>query len=364
MEDENSDDPPATFGEGIMTVDKLSQTTYDECFESGGTTCLDPGDALRHNLEFIHDYKGGKVYLRCKWGDPDDVFDRIDVCRNCNICFAEKNVNIDNLRFLYSGYICVDLGNGGGRITWCEAGYAGGNTMSVGTGIGGYGACDSIYINNCYVHDIEDGPIGTQFTGDFEGMELNNVVCTDNVITTGKDLIELFSTKRVEGEDGLGKNKIRNAVVSGNIAAYLGYGYAGVCEGYCEGLAVHNWYYGEMVDCELYNNLMICSNGAIIGAHVASDGNPRGWFMHDNMYVLNPKLCGYLQGTDGVTYTNLKKSFYSSYKSPYTDRYIKYFTSIGIDTGSTFFSYDEASDAELNGYYFTSSWYIERGITP
>lgn len=360
-DDDSSQGEP--FGEDKTTRSKGWQGNCDENFISGGTTCRDPGDALRHNLEYIHSFPEGKVYLRCDWGSPSEVFDRIDLCRQCNICYGEKDVNLDNLAFLYSGYICADIGVGGGKVTYCEAGYAGGNWRSVGTGIGGFGGCESIFINNCYVHDIEDGPIGTQYTGDEEGVELNNVVCTDNVITTSSDLIELFSTKRVAGEDGLGKNKIRNAVVANNIAAYIGYGYPRTVE-WADGLAVHNWFYGEMVDCRLYNNIIYCSNGAIIGAHVASDGNPRGWYMYNNTYVLDPALCAFLRGTDGVTFTNLNKSFYAAYAMPFEERYLAYLASVGIDTGSTFMILDGSTQAEFDGYCITTGYYLERGLTP
>ena len=39
-------------------------------------------------------------------------------------------------------------------------------------------------------------------------------------------------------------------------------------------------------------------------------------------------------------------------------------TDIGIDIGSTYYSYEETTEAERLGYYYTSSWYIERGLTP
>ncbi|MBQ2468192.1 MAG: S-layer homology domain-containing protein, partial [Clostridia bacterium] len=43
------------FGPGKKTRNMYEQGNCDEYFMSGGTTCLDPGDALRNNLEYIHD---------------------------------------------------------------------------------------------------------------------------------------------------------------------------------------------------------------------------------------------------------------------------------------------------------------------
>ena len=351
------------FGEGKTTRALYEQGNCDEYFMSGGTTCLDPGDALRNNLEYIHDFSTGKLYLRCKWGNPSDFFDTVDVCRNSVIGWLSDNSRYDNLCFLYSAYCCADLGRES-VVTWCEAGYGGGCIGSVGTGIGGYGPCESLTVDHCYIHDIEDGPMGTQETGDVEGVELNNVVLTNNVVTTAQNLVELFSTNRVEGEDGLGKNKIRNARVEGNIGAYIGYGYPRTVDAAAEGLAVHNWYYGEMVDCVYTNNLLICCEGSVMGAHVGSDGNPRGWLAYGNTYVLNPRICYILRGTDGTLFTNLHKSFYASYKMPYTDRYLSYLVSHGIEYGSKFYAYDTVSEGEANRFFVTDAYYIERGIRP
>ncbi len=355
------------FGEGKTTKQMYEQGNCKDYYVSGGTSCKDPADALRHNLEYIHDWKEGKVYLRCEFGNPSTYFKRIDLCRNANIVFSAENARYDNLTFLYSGYIGLDLEDGN-VVTWCEAGYCGGDTGSVGTGIGGYGKCDSLVIDNCYIHDIEDGPMGTQNTADYddpsEVPELNGVVCTDNVIIAAQNLVELFSTHRVEGPDGLGVNKIRNAVVTGNYAAYLGYGYPRCVDGDAEGLALHNWYYGEMVDCEFAYNTMVACEGSIIGAHVASDGNPRGWYMHDNTYVLNPDICASLRGVDGVTFTNLNKSFYASYKMPYSKRYLSYLSSIGIDSNSKFYAFHSATEGEKFGSYVMNGYHVERGHKP
>ncbi|MBQ7474414.1 MAG: S-layer homology domain-containing protein [Clostridia bacterium] len=356
----DAEDP---FGEGKTTRNMYEQGNCDEYFMSGGTSCLDPNDALRNNLEYIHDFKEGKVYLRCKWGNPADYFDSVDLCRKAYVGGGAEGARYDNLAFLYSSYITFNM-DVDSVVTWCEAGYAGGCLDSVGTGIGGYGPCESLIIDHCYIHDVEDGPMGTQECGEVEGVELNGVVLTNNIVTTSQNLVELFSTNRVEGEDGLGKNKIRNARVEGNIGAYLGYGYPRTVDSAAEGLAVHNWYYGEMVDCVYKNNTLIACEGSVMGAHVGSDNNTRGWLAHGNTYVLNPKNCYILRGTDGVTFTNLKKSFYASYKMPYADRYLSYLVSRGIEYGSKFYTFDENSEAETNKFFVTNAWHIERGLKP
>ena len=351
------------FGEGKKTRPMYEQGNCDEYFISGGTTANDPGDALRNNLEFIHDRSEGKVYLRCKWGNPADVFDFVDVCRKANVGWLADGGHYDNLCFLYSSYICADIGNND-VVTWCEAGYGGGYFGSVGTGIGGYGECDRIEIDHCYIHDIEDGPMGTQETGSTPGVELRNVILTNNVVTTSQNLVELFHDNIEAGEDGLGTNKIIGARVTGNYGAYIGYGYPRTVEPSAEGLALHNWYFGEMVDCIFRNNTLVCCEGSVIGADVGSDGNPRGWLMHDNTYVLNPRICYILRGSDGTLYKNLEKRFSAGYKMPYTDRYLTYLVSHGIEYGSKFYTFDTISEGEANRYFVTSGYYVERGIRP
>ena len=365
-------DPDEPFGEGKTTKYMGKMGTCDEYYISGGTSSLNPADALRNNLEFMHDYSTGRVYLRCNDGDPKQVFDRIDLARNCYIMMAGDNATFDNIRCLYSSWITFDLGDNN-VVTNCEAGYAGGCTASVGTGIGGYGACESMIVTNCYIHDVEDGPMGTQETGDFTGDEdnvsqISNVVLTNNVVTTSQNLVELFSTFRQPDEGGiLGRNKIRNAVVKNNYGVYLGYGYPRKVDSGAEGLALHNWYYGEMINCEFSENTIICCAGGIIGAHIGSDNNERGWKMYDNTYFLNPDHCDFWRGGDGIfNYTNLNMSYYCSfdYALPYEMRHMKYFTSIGIDTTGKFCFYNDETPGEAEGYFVTTGWHVERGNKP
>ncbi|MBQ6262717.1 MAG: hypothetical protein IJK58_04300, partial [Clostridia bacterium] len=351
------------FGEGKTTINMFEQGNCDEYFMSGGTTARDPGDALRNNLEFMHDRSEGKVYLRCKWGNPADVFESVDVCRRANVGWLADGGHYDNLCFLYSSYICADIGNNA-VVTWCEAGYGGGCVGSVGTGIGGYGYCDRIEIDHCYIHDIEDGPMGTQETGSTPGIQLRNVTLTNNVVTTSQNLVELFNDNIIEGEDGLGTNKIIGARVTGNYGAYIGYGYPRTVSQTAEGLALHNWYFGEMVDCRFWNNTLVCCEGSVIGADVGSDNNERGWLMHDNTYVLNPRICYILRGSDLTLRKNLEKRFSAGYKMPYTDRYLSYLVSNGIEYGSKFYTFDTISEGEANHYFVTTGYYVERGIRP
>ena len=362
-ESELDEEPKDPFGEGKTTRLMYEMGNCDEYFISGGTTALNPGDALRHNLEYIHDRNACKVYLRCKWGNPADVFESVDLCRKANVGWLSDGGHYDNLCFLYSSYICADIGNNS-VVTYCEAGYGGGYLGSVGTGIGGYGECERLEIDHCYIHDIEDGPMGTQETGGIPGINLCGVILTNNVVTTSQNLVELFNDNIIEGEDGLGMNKIIGARVSGNYGAYIGYGYPRTVCQVAEGLVLHNWYYGELVDCEFWNNTLVCCEGSVIGADVASDGNPRGWRMHDNTYVLNPEICYILRGTDGTLFKNLNKRFIAGYKMPYTDRYLSYLVSNGIEYGSKFYEYDGISEGEANRYFVTTGYYVERGIRP
>ncbi|MBR3990828.1 MAG: S-layer homology domain-containing protein [Clostridia bacterium] len=351
------------FGEGKTTLNMYQQGNCDEYFMSGGTTALDPADALRNNLEFLHDMREGKLYLRCKWGNPATYFRNVNVCRNMQPGWIDNNVRLDNLCFLYSSYVCAEIGNGT-VVTNCEAGYGGGCVGSVGTGIGGYGRCESLTVDNCYIHDIEDGPMGTQYTGYTPGIELKNVTLTNNVVTTSQNLVEMFNDNREEGPDGLGSNKIIGARVHGNIGAYIGYGYPRTVENTAEGLALHNWYFGEMVDCIFTDNKLICCEGSVIGAYVASDHNPRGWIMHGNEYLLNPQVCFILRGGDATLSTNLTRSFAAGYKMPYTERYLSYLNSVGIEYGTKFMSFDSLTTGEAGRYFVTNGYHIERGDKP
>ncbi|MFR5890072.1 MAG: hypothetical protein ACLUFM_03735 [Lachnospiraceae bacterium] len=76
------------FGDGKTTKYIGHAGNCRDYYISGGTTCKDPNDALRNNLEFIHDFKEGKLYLRCEDGNPADIFKTIRACRNGNIVYG------------------------------------------------------------------------------------------------------------------------------------------------------------------------------------------------------------------------------------------------------------------------------------
>ncbi len=49
---------------------------------------------------------------------------------------------------------------------------------------------------------------------------------------------------------------------------------------------------------------------------------------------------------------------------PYTDRYLSYLVSHGIEYGSKFYTFDTISEDEANKFFVTNGYYIERGVRP
>ena len=86
--------------------------------------------------------------------------------------------------------------------------------------------------------------------------------------------------------------------------------------------------------------------------------------MRNNTYVLDPDLMRMLRGTDGITFTNLKKSFYAAYYVPYTERYLAYLTSIGIDPSGTYRVYHHTTQNERKGAFVMNGYHFERGYYP
>lgn len=366
-------DKEEPFGEGKTTKYMGQRGNCREYYISGGTSCENPGDALRNNLEFIDDYAEGKLYLRCEDGNPGECFDRIDIAAKTNIIYGAKDTRFDNIAVKYTSYVGISLGTGNTVVTNCEAGYCGGSETSVGTGIGGYGECDSIVIDNCYIHDVEDGSMGTQYTGE-EVVHLDNVVCTNNVILTSQNLIELFGQSGVLDDEGREANKIRHARVTGNYAAYLGYGYPRSvgdgdvpgCE--CEGLGIHNWYMGEILDCVLENNVFFNCSGSITGTFIGTDSSGiRGWSLRNNTYILNPEVCSWMRTTDGIKYnmnfagTFGYSQFLATYRIPYSYRYLAYTASLGIDPSGKYYYTDETTAAEKFGTFVMNGYHFENG---
>jgi len=143
------------------------------------------------------------LYLYCSAGNPGEVYDSIEFCREINAisCSERENVVLENLSVRYSGRHGIVLNNAKNiTVRNCEVAYIGGSVMpyteddyrrwedTLGNGIEVYGSVDGFFVENCYIHHVVDEAITTQHTG----APMLNLHYTDNVITHCRQAVSLW----------------------------------------------------------------------------------------------------------------------------------------------------------------------------
>lgn len=367
-----------------------------EWFESGGTPLNDPGTALRHNLEYIHDPVEHQLYMYCDLGNPADVFDDIKCSTDGWTVTAytwdkhpeAPGTRLDNLAILYSGTMGAMIANDL-VVSNCEIGWCSGSLSSIESGKESNGVAWNEVVYNCYLHDIGDGPLSTQHGVDWtpgaKPENFENIEYYNNVIVSSGNAIEsLCYNESLRDETGIyGKNKQISFHVHDNIFAYIGYGIteqqadaaaipvrlfldgetvvAGVHKGgevFCST--------GEKINCVVENNVIMYTCGNTWSSDISTDAHKRGWISRNNTYICDNRYTIYLQAEADVDHFVLNEPIkkFSTEKMPYNERYLSYFVSKGIDEGSKFYWY-ESDDRNLPFWgAFTDGWYIERGLRP
>ena len=356
-----------SFGEGVTTKFASVQCNGRDIFVSGGTSCLDPGDALRNNLEYIK--VDENLYLRCNDGNPADVFDDIKVARDGFIIAGAKGACIDNIATVYTTNYGMTYGNEQ-RITNCEIGFCGGSGGSQGSGIEFFGwKGENMLIENCYIHDVEDGPMTNQ--GDDNRAEgetgFNNIEYSNNVVVSCGNGEEIWLYYNLGWDENMMPyTQIKNAHVHDNIFAYIGYGFtlqqsAGVLG--CTGGTLMCGSIGFYVDCEFNDNIMMYPHGDILGSTVATDTIPYGWHCFGNTYLVNAEHAYLYMGYENINTIVTGKNDLKTCRIslPYTYRNIAFFASNGIDSTGTFYWTDAQSEAEAQGCFFMTGYWAEQG---
>ena len=364
----------APFGtEGMETQYVGYCTNGMEFFTSGNTSYENPGTALQHNLEYIHDRCGGKLYLYWDGNNPAEDFDDIKVSRNGGCCWAENNTTFDNLAFLYSSNYGVN-GTGdnilkGLTFTNCEVGFCNKSLDEVASGIELYGPVNGYTVRNCYFHEIGDGPMSAQFGGGEEGTEstIQNILWENNVVLCSGCGAECWISMDIDDETGESLNKLRNNIIRNNILAYVGWGLpqlhgASLNVGHVMNTTHSGGYMDENSMFE--NNLIYKPYDSIFYAYVRLDDQRHGWDARNNTYVASPECTAIAFEFETINRLNYRFYKYRRVFMPYNERYIRFMTANGMDPAAEYYWYDGITNAMKKGCFFTTSYYIERGIKP
>ena len=366
-----------------------------EWFESGGTPMTNPGTVLTHNLEYIHDPYEHKLYMYCDKGNPGVVFADIKCATDgwtVTGYMEEKHpeakaCRLDNISILYSGTMGLMLGGDGFLMTNCEIGWCSGSLSSVESGKETNGGGINETVRDCYLHDIGDGPLSTQhavnWTPGSAPINYENFEYYNNVIVSSGNAIEsLCYNETQRDETGIyGKNKMINFHVHDNIFAYIGYGITnqqdpgikstlnvdgtkisgGVMKGgevFCST--------GEKINSVVENNLILYPCGTIWSTDTSTDATRRGWISRNNTYVCDSRYVMYDKHESCMDHFVLNEPItkFNGQHMPYNERYLSFFTSKGMDEGSTFYHYESTDFNFAFRAPFTDDYYIRRGIKP
>ncbi len=358
-----AEDPEHPLGEGKKTkyTGYLSADGINYV-DVGGTSAENIGTALQHNFEFLHDWEAGKLYLYWDGENPGKAFDDILISRKGYAISADSDVTLDNLAIKSSTTWCASIGHDNVKITNCEVAFSGNGVDSIASGIETYGDANGTYISNCYIHDIEDGPLTNQCASNEEGdpVYLQNIEYANNVIVAGGNGAEIWNHMGPIDENGYAQNRIRNVRVHDNIMAYIGYGIKqqekdspnSVGDVLCASM------YGEFENCVFDNNTIMYPAGSMVSAYIATDTQPRGWQMRDNTYVINPAYTEFKFGYETINYLNHNMNKRVRMSSPFDLRYMTFYTSNGVDPTGKYYEYTDITPEQEKRSFFMTGWHV------
>lgn len=374
------------FGEmtGVRVVPRDSsdpmgenKTTYDiglccngsEYYYVGSRPCNNISTVLQNDLEFFHDFKEGKLYLYCKGGNPSDRFNDIKVSAKNYTVTIEEDARVDNLAMCYSSWSLLDSGDADNvTITNCEIGFVCGGMASIDSAAGSMGGVDGYTIKNCYIHDVGDGGITNQSTN-WDGLEIiRNSLYENNVLVCCGAGIETWNSLGPIDENGYAQNYLENVRAVGNIIAYSGYGISKkqASAGNCKGAFICSSMYMEGRNCVIENNEFLFIDGDVVEAPFSSNAHERGWILRDNIYLVNPSLGGFMYMYETIhMFVNHNMYKDNRVSMPFTERYLRFYTSHGVDPTGKYISLDkELTDEMKNGGAYTNGYLLSKGIYP
>lgn len=352
------------YRQGVKSVNAGLVTNGRDIYYSGNKEFTSPG-CLENNLEFFHDWAGGKLYLCCKDGNPGEVFNDIRIAQKGYVIYSHwscgegSDITVSNLSVKYCSSYGVDIGTKNITIENCEISWIGGGihgseSIRYGQGFEWYGGMDGFTMKNCWVHQTYDAAVTVQTEfGVDKPIVMNNLNFTDNVFEYNGSIIEIWCgvDKNKTGRLGKSPDIISNVLVQGNYMLYPGYGYnhqrsskrtSVFCGCYCE-----------------FENYIVRDNIMMFGQRNVWDESPvwttehqRGMRSIHNFYAFSS-----VYNNMYYIYENFNRHTFTFMKGkrielPYDERIIRYAVKTGAETDSVFRWYDEPLfDIEEQGVF-------------
>lgn len=350
-------DYPVAFGAGKVSYDRGYNGNGLEYYETGVADMTNPGTALKHDLEYVHDRSTNTIYLYSKTDEngksnPAERFEDIKISRSGTAIVNEDayDYRLDNLAILYGSAYGATLNGMGLTVTNCEIGFVGGALSSVESGIESFGESDGVYIADCYFHDIGDGPVTSQNSANPKAV-IQNVTYENNVMAACGNGAEIWSV-----------GEVKNITMRGNIMAYIGYGLTQYQGGEYSNSK------GDVICSSIDENGLLEDN---IIMHVFGYANSPtsvtynpesyGYILRNNTYIMNTKSAS-MAKTYGA-FDNWEKDFWKETRVmfPYDYATVSWYTSFGIGTKSAFYYYEGLNEHEEKLSYFMTGYYAEHG---
>ena len=245
--------------------------------------------------DFYHDVKNGTLYLYCKDGNPEKVFNEIEIATT-GIAFRASfidGMSIDNLSFKYFAQGTFLFGECNGiTVTDCVMGWQGGKIFEMRNGKPlRYGnaaefwyQCRNITVESCYIYQIYDAAVTFQGYGD-GGPDFRNIKFDNNLIE--------YCSMNIEYWAGNTGDKIpphiENISYTGNIIRFCGYGWGGMqrFDKHNQALLLGwNRKYTDITDFVIKDNILDCSNGYYI--YMYGPKEQEGIVLINNSYYQKP----------------------------------------------------------------------------
>ncbi len=335
---------------GKATVYMGKVTNGFEIFESGGVNLTCPGD-LKNNLEYLHDWKGERVYLYCDKGNPAEAYESVILTRQGICAYGGSDCVVDNLAFKYVGTFGISTVNIKNlTIQNCTFEWTGGaiqfGTTIFGGGVQNWCNCDGFYIRNCYSNQSLDASFSTQGNGD----GAKNVIMHDVVI---EDCVAINTNSSVEIWNWASEHRlIANVSIKNNIFGYAGYHFGNrkahpvkdACIlqlGNNEGQILENVVFEK-------NRILYASSCCFWARPLLCRGDVNGTLIRDNTYILSNRKMYMLTSPD------MRSDLFDPHRAcvPFSKEAVRDLLALGIDCGSKYYYIDGyAFEGEDSGVY-------------
>ncbi len=344
--------PLEMWSSGSVTEELGFVTNGEETFHTEQRELTSVGNVLKNNLEFLQDYTNGALYMYCDKGNPGEIYEDITISLlGDGISIGSENTTIHNLAvkhvgsFGVSGDSAANVKLVGVEFEWIGGSLQGSDDCTrFGNAYQNWGDCDGVLVKDCYVDQVYDAGFTTQGSGKMVNFTVEGCVIENTMMG-----IEMFN--QVSEYDP--EPEFNNLFFKGNYFRDGGYGFGNQrpqADKRC------GFFYGSMnKNTPLNRNYVFEDNlflytsfYAMKDVDFARGDHADGIVLRGNTYVAGCDT-KYIIGTSSniINMSGHAKSYY-----PYTEQFITYLKSIGIERGGKFYYYEgERTDAERDGAY-------------